>query len=113
MQCVMACNFKFDSTMGIEKKKTHIEIIPDFQNLTAKAKLCLKCQLCIETCPQNAITVDREGIFRIDYDICDGCKLCLDVCPAEVIIEYNNRPLRCNDCLECVKACEPAALQYC
>ena len=42
---------------------------------------CVKCKLCIKTCPVNAISAD----FEIDPAICTRCNSCLDSCPKHAI----------------------------
>ena len=42
---------------------------------------CVKCKLCIKTCPVNAISDD----FEIDPAICTRCNSCLDSCPKHAI----------------------------
>jgi pyruvate ferredoxin oxidoreductase gamma subunit len=47
--------------------------------------LCKRCSLCATYCPENAITLDREGYPNIDYDHCKGCLLCVEQCPAHAM----------------------------
>ena len=42
---------------------------------------CIKCKLCIKTCPVGAISDD----FVIDNDKCTRCNACKDVCPKKTI----------------------------
>ncbi len=42
---------------------------------------CVKCKICIKTCPVNAISDD----FVIDPAICTRCNSCLDCCPKKAI----------------------------
>lgn len=44
---------------------------------------CLACKVCIEACPENAITVD--SIAHIDYEKCIGCNDCIPSCPKDAI----------------------------
>jgi len=46
------------------------------------------CRACADSCPTDAITVDREGA-RIDLGRCLFCKECTDACP-EGAIRYTN-----------------------
>jgi len=47
--------------------------------------LCKRCSLCATYCPENAITLDRQGYPNIDYDHCKGCLLCVEQCPAHAM----------------------------
>lgn len=55
-------------------------------NLRVKEALCIGCGLCVENCPQQAISL-QSGQARIDRSRCNECGLCRDVCPRMAIIE--------------------------
>lgn len=42
---------------------------------------CIKCKLCIKTCPVNAVSDD----FVIDNSKCTRCNSCIEVCPKKTI----------------------------
>jgi pyruvate formate lyase activating enzyme len=46
---------------------------------------CTKCNLCVDACPQRAITSTSEGI-AINRAICDRCSKCSEVCPANALV---------------------------
>jgi len=54
--------------------------------LRVRKDLCLGCGLCVESCPQQAISV-VSATAEIDQRQCNQCRLCLDVCPQGAIIE--------------------------
>ncbi len=43
------------------------------------------CTLCEESCPYNALKVDKKTGIIIDYDKCTGCGLCASSCPLSAI----------------------------
>ncbi len=43
--------------------------------------LCTACGLCVESCPQHALTLGKDKIFW-NEDICVECDACIRVCPA-------------------------------
>jgi NAD-dependent dihydropyrimidine dehydrogenase PreA subunit len=43
---------------------------------------CVKCKLCLRSCPVNAISDD----FVIDPAVCTKCNSCLDSCPKKAIV---------------------------
>jgi len=46
---------------------------------------CIKCKLCWQLCPENAIRLDKEGKPHFDYEICKGCGICAVNCPVKAI----------------------------
>jgi pyruvate formate lyase activating enzyme len=56
---------------------------PESQNfrpeIVHRDTLCTKCDLCIDVCPENAISVRDKGV-SIDRKICTNCGDCLSVC---------------------------------
>ncbi len=59
-------------------------------NALVKVKLdqskCVKCKLCIKTCPTGAIGDD----FVIDPAKCTRCNSCIEICPKKAISRYPN-----------------------
>ena len=65
----------------------------------AVTEKCLKCGICVEKCPEEAIIVgekteDADGFIfyavSIDPDICTDCGVCVSEefwCPAQAIVE--------------------------
>ena len=52
-----------------------------FVDLALEQEKCIKCKLCIKTCPVGAIGDD----FVIDNEKCTRCNSCADVCPQGAI----------------------------
>lgn len=48
-------------------------------------KSCVKCSLCIEACPFDAILGSVGYEHKVLEDVCIGCKLCLNPCPVDCI----------------------------
>ena len=44
---------------------------------------CIACGICVDECPQQALTV--EDVCVVDADACIDCSSCVDVCPNEAI----------------------------
>ncbi len=65
--------------------------------MTAKPKIrediCKLCEICIEGCPSQAMTVER-GKINIDYSKCIRCFCCSEFCPEGAIDIKQGLPLR-------------------
>jgi NAD-dependent dihydropyrimidine dehydrogenase PreA subunit len=44
---------------------------------------CGGCRVCVEICPNHAISMDKTVV--IDSDQCNGCGSCVAECPNEAI----------------------------
>lgn len=51
----------------------------------SRPELCTGCGTCIENCPVDAMTPDRNGIPDIDYSVCINCLSCDESCPEDAI----------------------------
>jgi Fe-S-cluster-containing hydrogenase component 2 len=47
-------------------------------------KECTGCELCVDTCPVEAITM-VDGNASVNADECVDCGDCVDACPVEAI----------------------------
>ena len=47
-------------------------------------ELCTGCGTCVDVCPVEAITIEKEKAV-IDADSCVDCGTCVDECPVEAI----------------------------
>ena len=54
--------------------------------LRVRRDLCLGCGLCIENCPQQAISIVSATAYIIQ-ERCNQCRRCLEVCPRGAITE--------------------------
>ena len=57
----------------------------EFQMITAtiNQERCANCGLCIDLCPEHAISMNDT--VTVDSSICTGCGSCIDECPNEAI----------------------------
>jgi len=47
-------------------------------------KKCIKCMLCVESCPAKAIIIEDKKP-KIIYNKCISCMCCMEICPAKAI----------------------------
>jgi len=52
---------------------------------------CLRCGLCVETCPNQAVVFDEEGNRAVDTERCEVCGLCAEQCPGEAAVLAGRR----------------------
>jgi len=58
-------------------------ISPKIQKLFTKSK-CIGALKCIEVCPNDALTLSRDGIIT-DFSKCKLCGLCAEACPTKAM----------------------------
>jgi len=46
---------------------------------------CIHCDVCMDFCPDVAISKDAAGEYVIDYNHCKGCGICVAECPREAM----------------------------
>ncbi|MEI7474776.1 MAG: LdpA C-terminal domain-containing domain [bacterium] len=53
---------------------------------------CVSCSICLDDCPQNAISNNDK--FIVNKVRCIGCGKCIETCPSKAITSYSeNKPL--------------------
>jgi ferredoxin len=57
-------------------------------------KECVKCQICVEECPEEAIFMDDEDKAVVDPEKCNECSLCISACPSVAIRKDSEAPAR-------------------
>lgn len=46
---------------------------------------CIGCGSCVNACPVNAISLDKDGKAQINPKICIKCGTCQAICPVSAI----------------------------
>jgi len=47
---------------------------------------CIGCEVCIDSCPTNAIIM-KDGVAEIVASDCIDCGACIPTCPVNAIVE--------------------------
>ena len=47
--------------------------------------VCTGCELCVNSCPVEAISMGDNDIAVVDANECVDCGDCVDICPVEAI----------------------------
>lgn len=56
-------------------------------------KNCISCGMCIQYCPQKAISFDQEKNATIDCEKCTGCGQCIAICMFNAVqVVWNENP---------------------
>lgn len=73
---------------------------------------CTQCGECIDVCPVEAISRDKNGIVRIDKNKCVGCFICVGFCPELAMFMHDEyiEPFKCVACGQCAKKCPTNAI---
>ncbi|MGV8151428.1 MAG: 4Fe-4S dicluster-binding protein [Candidatus Woesearchaeota archaeon] len=64
---------------------------------------CINCMLCYIYCPDNALTILKEGkdgnpiLTGVDLKHCKGCSICSQVCPVHCIKMISEEEAKKND----------------
>lgn len=65
------------------------EMISPYFMLLYKENKCIKCGLCIKSCPQGALSFENGTIFT-DMIKCARCMKCIKACPSEALYSKSN-----------------------
>ncbi|MFC1534049.1 glycyl-radical enzyme activating protein [Thermodesulfobacteriota bacterium] len=68
------------------------ESISSGPELGLRHNLCNKCGLCLNKCPQKALSLD-EGTdsLKVGRALCDGCGVCIEACSPKALTIYGQR----------------------
>ncbi|MCK4764840.1 MAG: 4Fe-4S binding protein [Candidatus Aminicenantes bacterium] len=108
--CVTACAMLFFKEDKPEK--SCIELI-SLGDDNFKLSVCNQCGECIEACPAEAISMNKQGVVMISKKSCSGCMVCVDACPTGNMGVFDEAltPFKCTACGACAKECPADALE--
>ena len=86
-------NRKLGSSFRLSAITTDLPLIADEPDVFGGDDFCLRCQVCTEACPPDAISPDKQWVrgqkkWYVNFDKCipffaeaRGCSICISVCP--------------------------------
>ncbi|MCJ7648556.1 MAG: 4Fe-4S dicluster domain-containing protein [Candidatus Lokiarchaeota archaeon] len=116
--CEMACSLSHEGECS--RNLSRIKVIKLEESGVSMPVLCVHCieAPCVIVCPTRAINRDpKTAATIVDHDLCIGCRACMTACPFGALSFDNKRDriVRCDLCdgePECVKYCEPKAIDF-
>lgn len=107
-ECEKACSKTWFKEENCEKSCIRIKQEGSSSNIT----VCTQCGECIDICQAQALYRDKNGIVRVNKDLCVGCFMCVGFCPEGAIFahEQHTEPFKCIACGQCVKVCPTKAI---
>ncbi len=70
---------------AIKKFPKPAELVFSNYQATVNSENCTGCEICLERCQMEAITINPDGVAEVNLDRCIGCGLCVTTCPTEAI----------------------------
>ncbi len=106
------CETVCSSTFFKEKNREKSRVLVD-KGDPNKIKTCTQCGVCIDICPVQAISRDKNGVVKIDKDKCVGCYMCVGFCPEGILRQHDDyiEPFKCISCGLCAQKCPTGALK--
>lgn len=68
--------------LGIKSHPRPAEIVSSNYYVSLDNSNCIGCEVCIERCQMDALSMNENGLAEINSDRCIGCGLCVTTCPA-------------------------------
>jgi electron transport complex protein RnfB len=70
---------------GLKQMPKPAEMVYNNYWAVVEADECTACEMCLDRCQMEAITMGEDELAVVDSDRCIGCGLCVTTCPTEAI----------------------------
>ncbi len=127
-ECKAECSYFYKHSHTYKDKPKEKSLNKGFEKFFAKILqyfICRRCEdaFCINSCPNDALFKDRDGILQRSLFRCSSCKSCLVACPFGTIYKevLDFKSSQCDFCLSratdetpplCSVTCPEGAIQY-
>jgi len=107
-ECESTCSNTWFKENNVEKSCIRIEKNEDENKIIT----CTQCGECMDACPIQALSRDKNGVVRVNKKICVGCFICVGFCPELAMIMHGDyiEPFKCISCGQCTKKCPTNAI---
>lgn len=61
------------------------ESLSNLRQVAIHHEKCIGCGMCFKVCPNNAHSINTEGVHKIDRKLCSGCFTCAENCFSETL----------------------------
>lgn len=109
--CMSACSnlfFKEDNP-----EKSCIEVFPTEGTDNFRLSACNQCGTCVDVCPTDALSINKQGVVILNKTLCSGCYVCVETCPTHNFHTHPEEqlPFKCIACGACARECPADALE--
>jgi Pyruvate/2-oxoacid:ferredoxin oxidoreductase delta subunit len=70
---------------AIKKHPRPIEMVSSNYYAAVNPDECTACEICLERCQIEAISISEDDVAEINLDRCIGCGLCVTTCPTKAL----------------------------
>lgn len=107
--CEKACSKTFFKVEDASKSCIRVQKDKHGHNIN----VCNQCGACIEVCPVQALSRNKQGVVVVDKKTCVGCYICVGFCPTLSMMHHPElrEPFKCIACGACAKVCPEKALE--
>ncbi|MBN1178131.1 MAG: 4Fe-4S binding protein [Anaerolineae bacterium] len=95
-----------------DREKSRIRI-SEGENGSFSALYCVQAGDCIDVCPVEALSRNKQGIVLVKNKVCVGCLSCVGFCPYGAMFYHPDQTqvFKCVACGKCADACPENALE--
>lgn len=96
----------------VDPSKSRIRILDEKPGMPS-ALYCVQAGDCIDVCPVNALSRNKQGVVLLKKKACVGCLSCVGFCPYGAMFFHpeETAPFKCVACGKCADACPEGALK--